>query len=709
MKNRIFSPSLFREFMRQLRLPGLIFTAVMCIEAILMTAEGVISSKGYDSFGNVIYSTISCNFMSVHPISVLTIYLVAPILVMCALSFVNRRNASDFYHSLCERRECVFISAFVAAASWIAISFLSGSAVAVISHAVFPGIFIFNYASAAVSAIVILSGSLFVASCVAIAMSFTGTVFNNIIMSGILVFLPQSVFFAVRISVIETLSIMTNKGLFGQSYNVPFAILEKMLFGDVLSVFDSIPHAVYTLVFAIIYFIIAILLFKIRKSEFAGNSAVGKKMQAVCRVLVGTVFSLIPAAWIYMMANYNYTIDTEDIFMVIVLYIIMIVAVGVYELIATRKFRNLISAAKSLIPIAIINAALIGCMFGVYYGVISFKPDSDDIKSVRIISNSYDQYDYFAAMSDKIELDSKEIKQLVSSTLKSNINDEINNTYYSDMAYCTVAIKTGTGTHYRSLEFTQKQYAELLDEMNKSEDYQKLFLTLPKVNASNIDFYYNYNSDIILTDAQKTELYELLKKDIDGMNFSDSYALLTERMCGDCIIGRIEVTVPVGTRNYNFYILISEFTPKASNYLISFINESAKDKTDKLADILSNFVFDYEKLYNDEADYGVDVCVYNVNNEDGTPYYGGIYNEHIDFKKLAELVRKNAGKAVTVDMPMMTVSCDQYVHIGDVDDAFYCYLYIPLDSDVVPDFYNLAETSHTENDQAIDDGTVTDE
>lgn len=711
MKKRIFSPSLFREFMRQLRLPGLIFTAVMCIEAILVTAEGIISAKGYDAYGNVIYSTVSCRFLSVHPISVLTIFVVAPVLVMCALSFVNKRNASDFYHSLCERRECVFISAFAAAAAWIVISLLSGSAVAVVSHAVFPSIFIFNYASAVVSVFVILSGSLFVASCVAIAMSFTGTFFNNIIMSGILVFLPQSILFAVRTSVVETVSVMTNKGLFGQSYNIPFAVLEKGMFGNVSSVFDSIPHAVYTLAFAIIYFVIAILLFKIRKSEYADNSAVGKKVQAICRVLVGTVFSLIPVTCIFMMSNGGYTADTEDVFFVIVMYIVMIVAVGIYELIATKKFRNLISAAKSLIPIAVINAALIGCMFGAYYGTLAFKPDADDIKSVRIISDSYDNYDYFAAMSDKIELNSNEIKQLVSSTLKSNINDQMNKTYnYSSSTHYTrtVAIKTATGTHYRSLTFTQKQYDQMLGEINKNKDYQKLYLTLPEVNAANIECYYNGNA--VLTDSQKAELYKLLKKDIEGMDFSDSYSLLKDSMCGDCYIGNIKVTGPVGTRNYNFYISISEFTPNASNYLISIINESSKDKIDKLADILSNYVFDYEKYYNGEYDYGVDVCVYNVNYEDGTPYDAGIYNERIDFKKLAELVRKNAGKAVTADMPMMSVSCDQCIMPGDtVEDAFSCYIYIPLDSDSVPDFYNLEGVTQTEYDQAIDDGAVTDE
>ena len=254
---------------------------------------------------------------------------------------------------------------------------------------------------------------------------------------------------------------MTHYGIFGQSYNIPFALIESFFNVEgVDHVMGSLPHAIYTFVMAIIYLVIATALFKIRKSEFAGNSAVGKKVQGLFRILVGTTASLIPATMLFSeIANLrsSYANDINTIIAIVVLYVIMVVSVAVYELIATKKFPNLINAALSLITIAIINLALLGTMFGVYYVGILFKPDADDIKSVQIIqAGDYyeDLPEYFASVSSDINLTSVEAKKIVSEALKNTIANRYNDEYLNSYGSYTVAINTWSGKRYRIVRFT---------------------------------------------------------------------------------------------------------------------------------------------------------------------------------------------------------------------------------------------------------------
>ncbi|MBQ2420731.1 MAG: hypothetical protein II284_04950, partial [Clostridia bacterium] len=147
MKKRFFSPSLYREFLRQLLLPGLIFTVVMNVEAAINLITSVISEHLASELVDYEPSVNVLTFLDIHPIAAFSMVLVAPVLIFCALKWINSRKSSDFYHSLCETRECVFLSAFAAALSWFLIALISSSAVAVIGTLLFPAFFVLNMAS----------------------------------------------------------------------------------------------------------------------------------------------------------------------------------------------------------------------------------------------------------------------------------------------------------------------------------------------------------------------------------------------------------------------------------------------------------------------------------------------------------------------------------------------------------------------------------
>lgn len=696
MKKRVFSPWLFAESMRQLKIAGLIFSIVMCVEAVMITVGSLVSLITSKS-GSTTATAVT--ILQIHPIIVLTM-IAAPIMMLCAFNWLNRRNTSDFYHSICETRECIFISTAAAVIAWTLIAILSSTLIAVVSHQIFPHLFIINYTTVFSCMFTVFAGSMFTAACVAVAMAVTGTFFNNIIISGILMFLPQSLIFAVRTAIGNTVPIMTGYDLLGKSYNVLFSLFEETFFGYNHPLY-SIPSGVYTLVIALIYFVLALFLFKIRKSEYAGNPSVGKKIQVLCRVLVGTVFSLIPTFIIFELIVGNNHLSGYDLFEIIVLYIIMVIAVCVYELISSKKMRNLIGVAKSLIPIAVINLAIIGIMYGAYTWVISFTPDADDIKSISIMSSDSLYYqdqntNYFNAMSEKIEIKNAKAKEIISTALSSCVEKIKKGRDPIDSEYTyTVKINTFTSTRYRTVSMTAEQYQAMRNIMSQTDEYRKLYTELPTGNAVNIsasaDYYSDCYSDyhepqIELTKAQQNKLYELVCSDYKALGFDKAYAKIRNEL-SDTSIGYITVNVQSGTDNYIFDINISNDMPQAFDYLMQIISKKQADSISSLADIVEKYEVkndnynDYEKDAYEE--WYMNINLFNITGFEATdetseqPY---IDSERINPKNLAELFRKNAGKELKHDTPMIAISVTHTVYNYDnVDNNFYM-AYIALDS-----------------------------
>ena len=692
MKKRFFSPSLYLEFLRQLLLPGLIFTVIMNLEAAINLITSVISEHLASELVDYEPSVNVLTFLDIHPIAAFSMVLVAPVLIFCALKWVNSRKSSDFYHSLCETRECVFLSAFAAAVSWFLIALISSSVVAVVGTLMFPQYFFLNIASVFYNLLAITAASLFIMAAISIAISVTGTYFNNIIVSFIATFFPQALFFAIRVAVISNSPIMTHYGIFGQSYNIPFALIESVFnIGDVEHVMGSIPHAIYTLVMAVIYLVIATALFKIRKSEFAGNSAVGKNVQGLFRVLVGTTASLIPLTMLFneiINMLYGYGLDTDADIAIVILYVLMVVAVGVYELIATKKFRNLINAAISLIPIAIINLALLGTMFGVYYVGILFKPDADDIKSVQIIqAGDYyeDLPEYFASVSSDINVTSVEAKEIVSAALKSSIANQYNYEYSETYESFTVVINTWSGKRYRNIKFTEKQYQALIAELESNNQYRQLYSSLPEVNDGAISIWFSGNNENI--DAAK--LYNLMRDDISKMKFADSYRYLNSIDYKSGTVAGLSVTVPHGTKNYTMEIPVTEELPSAFNYIMEANYKRTLPLIDTIADYAAEYTEGIDGNYN--GNY-FDVCFYNLVNADGSSFTDPVYAHNVDFTKLAEFIRNSKDKVATAGQPMISVECSIAKPVETEWGTDYEYIldekiYIPLDSNQLPDFY----------------------
>ncbi len=428
-------------------------------------------------------------------------------------------------------------------------------------------------------------------------------------------------------------------------------------------------------------------------------------MQVLCRVLVGTVFSIIPTFFIFGLIVGNDHLSADELFGIIVLYIIMIVAVCVYELISSKKIRNLIGAAKSLIPIAVINLAIIGIMYGAYTWAISFAPDAGDIKSISIITSDSSYYQnnanngYFNAMSKKIEIKNVNAKEIISTALSSCVEKikEGRDPIDSEYTYI-VKINTFTGTRYRTVSMTAEQYQSMRDIMSQTDEYRKLYTELPTGNTVNISasayYYSDYNeTKIELTKAQQNKLYELVCSDHKALGFDKAYAKLLNELSEDSI-GNITVNVQLGTDNYIFDINISNDMPQAFDYLMQIICKNQADSIPSLADMVEKYKADNDD-YNDYEkgsyeEWNMDITLFNitgfeevdVETTDESSEQPYIESRLINTKKLAELIRKNAGKEIKHDTPMITIKVSRCVYdsINDTGNDTFYMAYIALDS-----------------------------
>ena len=124
---RIFSVKLFWQSFLQLKVIGLVSSAIMVFFAafpIIMSAISI--NRAVERAGE---QALSDYVSVVNPVGqagilVLTFLILTPVLALYAWNFLNKRSTSDFYHSLSYRRENLYLTRLAAVVAWQLIMFV---------------------------------------------------------------------------------------------------------------------------------------------------------------------------------------------------------------------------------------------------------------------------------------------------------------------------------------------------------------------------------------------------------------------------------------------------------------------------------------------------------------------------------------------------------------------------------------------------------
>ena len=415
MKKKVFSLKLYLEGIKQTRIIGIMSFVILAIQAIAIPVGQAIENWSNDYSG----ASRGVEFVEINPFMFAVIYIVAPLLALSLFSFLNKRQSSDFYHSIADTRICLFLSYFAAICTWIVTLCLSSTLIAVISHNIFPQYFTLNYINIWLTMFNVTASSLYCVSAVTLAMTLTGTLVTNVAVTGLLLILPDYLLFIIENMVISEVPIMRYNSSLGAVLPNGFNYMTTQSLN-----FTSIGDAVFTLVCAVVLSVIALVIFNYRKSESAGYPAMNKYLQAGIRITFCMVVCLFACGGIFDYMVSNYSISGTEIFVLALIYIGALIVYFLYELITTKRLKNIPKTIPALLIVAVLNVACVFSMNALYDSYLSFRPSASEIDYIKVEQTQeyiYDMSEYLDMKSSDIKLKDTEIKEIISAVLSDNI------------------------------------------------------------------------------------------------------------------------------------------------------------------------------------------------------------------------------------------------------------------------------------------------
>lgn len=535
MKNRLsFNTNIFIEAMRQLRVTGIISVIIMAGLAIIRTSAIVSSYKDTDVM------QLTFTGFDWMPWLIISFVLITPILMFQAFHFMNKRNASDLYHSLPHTRGTIYISMSAAVMTWVLISILSTVIPSLLSALFFSKYIAFVYDTFLLFILYNIVSCFIVGGAILIAKSFSGTLLNGIILSGLIIFIPRFIMTMI-VSTLEGNIIF--EGHIGNSFtnnelNTVISLVFSVMGIDtsiaVESVFISIPSIIYSFVLGIIYFVLGGFAFCRRNSETASQSAPNKKFQAAYRIIIAFVIS---SFIVNLLFNDIYIFsDKVDAFSYVIAYIGVAFVYFLYELISTKKLKNLIKAIPGLGIVAVLNIAMFFSLTGAYKSAMNFRPAPDEINSVTLISEikpiygSISYYDYVLNKIDGLDITDKEIIEEVSSALNKNVSIAENGASklysYSSNLYSTgFEINTNGKSKSRNIFLNEEQYDNLNKVVCSSKTFKDAWMSPPALKDINNVYAYDNQTGRILSDDKNTdELYTSFVNEMKNADFEKCFS-----------------------------------------------------------------------------------------------------------------------------------------------------------------------------------------
>ncbi len=229
---------------------------------------------------------------------------------MGTLSYVNSKQATGCYHSLPVRREWMFLTETAVRSIYYIIAITFGYAVAyftMLGTLKYAFEFTAIYLQYALCAVVLF---MYVYSIVLLAAGLTGTAFMRFAMTAIITFLPFILYILVLATFNEgdyRLDFSYNMRIENLKYSFSFirvlnAMFEAVEYGSVLRMLLVIPESA-------LYYGIALVLHKYRRSEQAGNTIVWKPLFTVIKYVL-----IVSAALLGMVVFGVYSGSTSLLF-----------------------------------------------------------------------------------------------------------------------------------------------------------------------------------------------------------------------------------------------------------------------------------------------------------------------------------------------------------------------------------------------------------
>ncbi len=370
---KIFSFRLYLEGLKRLRLLGL---ATGIVLPLLMIVQFVIRVSSY-----VVRPLYVVSQMEFFAFPLVLLLIATPFFIYQAFSFLNKRKAADFYHSIPYRRICIYFSNLAAVYTWIFGILLLSVTVSMVAFAnTVPQI---DWTMVVFTLLLFAVAALFIGSVMLFSMTLTGTAF-----AGGVLFLVLALGF-------RLISWIVVSHLESQIPLIDFQFTAMKLFSMETSIFAVGLNAffeysilydptmwVFTVCVTLLFYVLAGVFFVKRRSETAGKTGSINGMQHFYSCGFSLPLALLTTSFLlkYGFARYLPYTALFAVGTVVVFYLC--------EMLSYKKI------LKSLKATPLLGAVILLC--GIFAGgsllcrnyVNSRTFDPEEIESVRFYSRT---------------------------------------------------------------------------------------------------------------------------------------------------------------------------------------------------------------------------------------------------------------------------------------------------------------------------------
>ncbi len=530
---KIFSLGLFIETFMHLRVVGII--AALVTIGIQMYPKVMLSIRNLDY--DLRIEMFSKNTFN-EQLSVALIFIVfVPILSLFAWNFLNNREASDFYYSLAHTRVSLFLSRFAGIIAWVFVILVISYISNIVSYAIFMEYYvdILDYNMLFRLYLASFICSLLVAAVFSVGCAVSGHIMNSILVSVLVILVPRIIMSLLSSAIVKVAKVVIScdaipfidekqnmlvswiSGLYDCMFNEHFNYKELIV---------SDRANIYTLVIAVIYIVIGLVLFKIRNNEYAGEALAIGGVSQIVKIIIVTAMSTVGAVRYVINVFHNEEAMLSEIISSSLLAMLIgsVAAVIIYEyFLEDRKVK-----IKSCIMTTVIGwgiAALLGIFVCVRaQSIIDYKPDTDNVKYVVInYDNKEESYGYrFRDVINTLKYDDKKVIDIVTNALKNNVEfDSTKSLQDGDVRYYIYFDEGGHG-EYRIVYLSAEKEKVLVDYIKETPEFINAYF-----NYSDEEYteFVTYCSDKF-TEDEKRQLYKYYLEEREKLSFEEHYESL---------------------------------------------------------------------------------------------------------------------------------------------------------------------------------------
>ncbi len=555
MKN-YFSKNLYIQGLKKIRVSGLAFSLVIILLNAFLPIIGIAENGSYSS--NRVPELITYNM--VVPFCLLIMVLV-PIIAHDMFSFLNERNQSDFYHAIPQKRTCVYISLTASVLTW---------AFGTVIVSTFINTLLWSFARFyTVSFSVILLGmlpylvlSVLMSGVMILAMTVTGTRISNFLIA-ILIFLFFRVMGVLCITMLSEMSPILNVDnsickYFGIRFFLPFALFEG-IFDNEAEAYLNAGLQIYTLLVGIGLLSLGCWAYNARKSESATKSAPSKWLQHLYRFAVTLPFVFIIALFVVTDGFESY-----QFILVIIAFLVYVL----YELITTKKIKNVLKSLPLLLIPIIVTVIIVSALSLVGSAIENDRPEAEDIVGFSYIKN-YDRT-YEGINTADIFVNNPEAAKIISDAFDYTVDLGYRGYNYR---YQQVFVKLKSGRIMaRNLYFTDEAYNRLNEIRVSAPEFSEAYLKIP--HPDEVTDYSLYNNYGILTADVRKEVYESFYNEYQTLSDADKRWVKSPK--GEFThVSQIGVNGYIDSTRYNAsYYLLFEKMPVTTIKYLNLISEN---------------------------------------------------------------------------------------------------------------------------------------